>query len=449
MVTEYQQPLRWQPMGRHDPLNIRCYTWATVGTIATIAAAATSMASIGYSAAQGAPKTPDLASASREVAQAQANALPVQRGLAAAEQQGGQFSQFVPTHTEQQTFVKVPTGFGGGTVGPGMGGGGTLSQVADAANGMGLADVLGGVFGFGNDKPQYKYIPYKAEDWKEGGKYADYLTQHPKFDLNSAITQKSVKVKAGEQLSDFTGVGTADIEGKLAQQYADIQTKLGAKYGKAFAENATAEARQADPLGFAARDKQLSMIQDQIAHPLPISPLSGEINDQVQAQVDAGKGLDPMSREMLDAAIARSAKDRGQGGDAAGVETAATTGAAGQARLQAAEGKGVNWLSSGATPQDIAYRQEQQNLADLGSFVGGQTPQSQFNNLSGAQQGATPFVPGQQQPTMPNNAGPAGSNFSVGAWQQNLRNQSSQANGWMGGISALLSGVGAAAKTGQ
>lgn len=435
-------------MGRHDPLMTRCHTWATVGTIATIASAAASLSAMGYQAAQGAPKTPDLASASREVSQAQAAALPIQRGLSAAEAQGGKYTQFVPTHKESQQFVKVPSGFASGsTIGPGMGGGGTAAEVADAANGLGLADVVGGALGFG-DEQQYKYIPYKPEDWAEGGKYASYAAAHPKFNLKGSIVNRNVKVKGHDQTSDFTGMGTADITGKLAQQQAKIQEELGAKYGPQFASEALKEARQADPLGFAARDQELSMIQDQIANPQPINPLSTELEQRMQQRVDAGAGLDSMSKEVLDAAIARSNADRGGRTGTSGVETNLTTGMEGAARRQSGIGQAQSFLSSGSTPEDIAYRREQQNLANLSSFQSGQTPESQFQNLSGAAQGATPFIPGQPGPTMPNNAGPAGSNYSVGSYLQNLRNQSGQANTWLGGLSALLSGVGAAAKTG-
>ena len=380
----------------------------TIATIAGIAAAAISIASVGYSVAQGAPKVPNAASSSREVAEAQANALPTQRALAAAEQQGGQAQYDVAAHREKQPFIKLPT--------PPSEGRGGVRQPA-------------------------KYVPYVESEWQPGGKYYE---QYPNFDAQSHLVQRKVKVPGGTKTADFTGYGTADVEGKLAQQYADIQTELGKKYGTQFAEEARKEAQLADPQGFAARDKELELIQNEIANPKPINPMASTLDQRIKDRLSAGSGLDDMSRELLDAAVARSAADRGGGASAQGVETSATTGQEGAARRQAATTAGQAWLTSGATPEDVEYRREQQNLADLGAFVGGKTPQSQFGALSGAGRGATPFVSGQPLPTQPNNASTVGPAYSLAAYQQNLRNQGSQAN-WMSGLAAALGGLGGTA----
>lgn len=414
----------------------------TIATYAAIAAAAASIASIGYSASQGAPKLPNAASASREIAQAQAEGLASQRALAAAEQQGGKFSQFIPKHTEQQQFVRIPTG--------------TNSIVENTFKGEGKNTTLGstaavmtggisGLFGVG-DEQTYRYVPYKAEEWQAGGKYNPDGKYDQKF-LDKNLVKRGVKVGGKTQENDFAGYGTADIEGKLATQMADVQERLSKKYGVPFAEEATKEARLADPMGFAARDKELELIQNQIDNPPPVNPLSKSLDDRMKSRLDAGSGLDPMSKELLDKAVAKANASRGGQTAAGDVENSMSTGMQGAARRQAGIGQAQSWLTSGSTPEDIAYRREQQNKANLGSFVAGQTPESQFHDLSGAGQGATPFYPGQPAPTMPNNAGQVGQAGSVAAWQQSLRNQSGQANGWLAGISSVLNGIGTVAIT--
>ena len=52
------------------------------------------------------------------------------------------------------------------------------------------------------------------------------------------------------------------------------------------------------------------------------------------------------------------------------------------------------FLTSGATPEDVAYRREEQAFANLGSFAVGESPIAQFGQLSGAGEGAVPFGTG-------------------------------------------------------
>jgi hypothetical protein len=244
---------------------------------------------------------------------------------------------------------------------------------------------------------------------------------------------------------DFTGYGTADVEGKLAQQYAEMQKQLGAKYGTQFAEEARREQELADPQGTAARKMEYDLIQKELSNPQPINPLSSTLESQIDAQLKAGAGLDPMSKDLLDQSVARANADRAGGVQAGDVATSMMTGAEGEARRQAAINKGQAFVSSGSSPADIEYRREQQNLANLSSFVQGRTPESQFQQLSGASQGATPFVAAQQAPTMPGGASQTGGAYSVAAYNAKLQ-QASQPNPWLAGVSSLLSSVGSTAK---
>src|SRR5262245_44122110 len=92
---------RIQPGFRYEPAHAQAQFLSTLGTIAAIASAATSIAGSAYAASQGTPSAPNPYSSSRKVAQAQANALAKQRQLSASEQMGGKASQRIPKHKEQ------------------------------------------------------------------------------------------------------------------------------------------------------------------------------------------------------------------------------------------------------------------------------------------------------------------------------------------------------------
>lgn len=375
----------------------------TIATVATIVTAAASLANMGYQASQGTPQGPNMASASREIAEATARALPEQRALAAAAQQGGTTDISTAQHKEkvQRPYVAVPGRKGGGQ----------------------------------------RWIPYVESEWKPGGVYYNENEGPPRIHMRTERTT----IPAGTKAVDFSGYGTADIEGELAKQFADIQTDLGAKYGTQFAEQARKEQEMADPEGTAARKKEYELIQRELENPMPISPLSSALDQQILGQLSAKGGIDDMERELLDSAVARANADRAGGASIGDVEQSMTTGYEGEHRRGAAQGKAGSWLASGSTPEDIEYRREQQALGNLGAFVHGQTPESQFSNLSGAQQGAAPFNPGHQLPNLPANAGAAGGPAAVAGYQAQLGQQGSQANNWMAGMSALLSGISAAA----
>lgn len=381
---------------------------STIATIVEAVAAAASVASAGYAAAQGAPEIPSAGSASRGIARAKARALPLQRQIAAAEQQGGQITIPVGPHKVPKQFVRVPV-IPGATLSPGV---------------------------------PTKLVPYNADEWAAGGKYASLIPEgkSPKIETHN------VKVPKGEKTYDFSGYGTADIQSKLARQTADIESELGKKYGVQFAEEARREAELADPQGTAARKMENELIQQELANPRPINPLSTTLESQIDDQLKAGRGLDPMSRDLLDQAVARANLDRSGRTSAGDIATSLSTGNEGQARLNAAEGKAQSFLSSGSSPEDIAYRREQQRLADLGAFVGGRTPESQFQNLSGASQGAAPFTPAQPGPTMPGGSAQQGNAYSVAGYQANVNAANNQVNPWMAGLSSILSGVGAIGK---
>lgn len=397
----------------------------TIATVVTIAAAAASLANIGYQAAQGAPQVPNMASASRDVAQAQANALPQQRAMAAAEQQGG---EAVKWGYQQRTYGDQQRAQAQARVD-------SLQKQIDALGPKpaGAVDPSGWL-----REPLQKQLDAARTSLANipAGGGTVYVR-----------SSDGVVVPKDEAVQSFKGFGTADVQGQLAGKIADIQTQLQQKYGPAFATQARLNAEQSDPAGFAARQKELELIRGEMDNPMPINPLSTTLEQQIGDRLRAGAGLTDMEQQLLDDAVAKANADRGDATAAGDVATSMSTGESGQARRLAGQQAAQQFLQSGATPADVEYKREQQTLSNLGSFVAGQTPQSQFRNISGAANGAAPFVPGQQAPSMPGNASAAGPAYTIGAWQQQLRANQGQANGWLAGLSGLLSATGSLAKS--
>lgn len=382
-------------------------SFATTGTIISAAAAAASLANMGYQAASGPPKVPDGASASREIAAAQAAMLPYQREIAAAQQMGT--SVTVPTgpHKAKQDLVRLPS------------------------SGLGQVSVPGQP-----GRSLGRVVPYVASEWQPGGKY------YKEGQATPDVFTKKVKVPGGSKEYDFAGYGTADIESELAREMTDLQIEMGKKYGTQFADEARKLTELSDPEGTKARALEYQLIQDQINKPPAISPLSGALDSQIAEQVKARGGIDSMERDLLDQAVMQANASRGGSVNAGQVEQALTTGYEGEARRNATMDKANAWLASGSTPEDINYRREQQNLANLGAFTAGQTPQSQFQNLSSAGQGAAPFYQGQQLPQQPASAGSQGGAYAANAFNANVNQQAGQANGWFAGLSGILNGLG-------
>ncbi len=364
-----------------------------------------------YASAPGTPQGPNLNAASRAGVLADASTLADRRRLEAAAQQGTSTTYMTGPRTVKREvqFVKIPTGATSGKIGA----------------------------------PTMKDVPYVASEWQEGGKYFKSGEGIP------VVFTKHVKVHipAQERTADFTGYGEADVQGKLAEENATNQLALEKKYGPQFIEEALKQQELADPNGTAARNKIYELIQQQ-AGEQPDRPVANLLDSQVADQLAAGKGLDHISNDVLDEAVAQAQASRGEGSSQTDYADPLTSGFAGQSRLSAAQQKALGWLSSGATPEDVRYRREQQTMANEGAFINGQTPESQFQNLSGAQNGATPIYNGRPLPGQSPGAGAAAQGAAVQGFNAQLGAQASQADHWLSGLSVLLHGASAAGQAG-
>jgi len=119
---------------------------------------------------------------------------------------------------------------------------------------------------------------------------------------------------------------------------------------------------------------------------------------------------------------------------------------AAEARRTARQQKAAAFLSGGFAKADRNYKKDQQDLANLGAFLSGQTPTAQFQQLSGAQNGAAPFVGTTPGPGLNPNAGAQGAQFAQQNYQTQMANP--QNNPWMQGLGMGLQTIGTAAAIG-
>ena len=258
----------------------------------------------------------------------------------------------------------------------------------------GWSDLFGG-----SDKPD----PPNIAGANEAGVWADVQTlavrklianaakfgkkidlQIPKFDA------RGNKVGVESVTYDFGGYSDVDSTRADVDFYAEAADKMAAtmldvqeKYGAGFVAQRKEELELTDPTGTAVRE---------------------ELGKSALADLERGYALAPgMRREVTEAEqAAQTARGNVLGSGAAAAEA----------------------LSVG----DAAWRMRQQRLANAASFLSGTTPVAQFGQLSGAQQGASPFNPmGIQSGLSLNpNAGAQGQQFAMNTYNQQMNYAANQ-----------------------
>jgi hypothetical protein len=377
----------------------------------------------------GQPNEPNLGSSSKQLSDFEASILPEQRALQAASEEGGSALNY--GYTQSDTAIQERNKLN--------------QQIAT------LQQRIAGAKGGSSGGQEANYGQRQlAGDQAQLASLQAQLAAIPASGNTVYLNSKGQVVPASQAVANFSGYGTADVQGKIATQNALNQLALSQKYDPQFIAQALSEEQQADPQSVAARGEESNLIQEQINRPLN-EPVADMLNSQVQDTLNAANNdsLTAMDRARLDAAVSSALGDRGSG-PTNGTDTFAqplTTGFAGEQRQANAAQSATGLLASGSSPEDISYRREQQNLANLSAEVNGKTPESEFSSLSGAQSGPTPVKTGAPLPTMPSDAmqaqGPA-----MQDWLSQSNYQASQANPWMTGLSSLIGVGGAAANLG-
>jgi len=390
-----------------------------IAVVSAIAVAA-SVGEFAYTQANQ-PKAPNLAASSAAMADLQAQLLPVVRGMQAAAETGGE---------------SLKPGFTTSTVGAER-----RAEIENEIQGWKQRIDLAGREWSG---PSYREATQYYQSTID--KLTSELANTPEGGGIVYKDDKGTLVPKSQAVASFAGMSQADIQGGLMKQMAEGQLANEAKYGPDFIKSALEQEKLANPEQFAAREQLYQDIQKQIQAP-PTSPVAAELQQRAAAKVAAGSGLTPEEQAMLDIAVKGSTAAQGvpEGTD---FSKALTTGMAGTQRQMASAGAGMNWLASGQTPEDIAYRSQQQNLSNLSSYVGGRTPQSQFRALSGAQQGAAPMA---QAPVLSGfnmGAGQQGAGAGLATYGQQVQAAMNTPNPWMAGLSGAMGAANVAGKAG-
>ena len=276
------------------------------------------------------------------------------------------------------------------------------------------------------------------------GAQAD-LANYPQNYMVNALAQMGGRQTINGKTYDFTGQGNADQSAKMSDQMAQALLDIQKNYGADYVKQRLADLQQSDPAGYAAR-KQLfdSIIADSNAN--PNRPMATALQSQVNDMLGTAGQLDQQALQEVQQGVRGQQQGRGitLGNAPANEENMAVVGASDNLRSQQQQAA-QQYLSSGISPEDVTYRRIQQSLSNLGAFQNNQTPEAQFGQLSGAQNGAAPFNPVNYQNPASTNPGSAaqGLGFANSIYATNTGYAESQANPWLTGLSTGINAAGA------
>lgn len=276
------------------------------------------------------------------------------------------------------------------------------------------------------------------------GIQADTELQPFQYIIN-ALSALGQKGSVGGQTFDFTGLGNADTARKVSDQMAATMLALQKEKSPQIIQQRIDELKAADPQGYAAR-KQLfdRIVADSQAN--PDRPVSQDLQNELQDQLSKGAGFDDARQE-------KQVREQARGGQVASgiylgnaptTQEAKSVVNAGESLQSQRQQNALAMLQSGTSPEDIAYRRFQQNIANLGNFQSGESPTAQFQQVSGAAHGPVNFVGGAPN-TNTFNPGAAGSGMSnaLSGYGGQLGWFGSQANPWLSGMSTSAHALGA------
>jgi len=250
---------------------------------------------------------------------------------------------------------------------------------------------------------------------------------------------------------DFTGLGTADIQNQtsaqMAQTLLNIQQTLGPDYVKLALDNL----KQSDPTGYAAYNQVWEQIQQQAAAPAPGIGMSEQLQGNIQSLLGGSQELSPseLSQVQQGARSNNVASGIYLGNAPAEAEGAAVVGATDK-KQQDAQNAAGEFLAAGISPADLQYQQLQQDMANYGAFINGQSPTNQIGQLQGGRTQAAPYPNTGFSPSTLNlgQGGEMGINNAQSLSSiNNIWNQNTM-NPYLAGLNLFTQGVGVAGAAG-
>jgi hypothetical protein len=226
----------------------------------------------------------------------------------------------------------------------------------------------------------------------------------------------------------------------MAQTLLDIQREKS----PAIIAQRLEELKVADPKGYEARQQLFDKIMAD-ANANPDRPLSTATSRLIQDELAKGVGFnDNKQKQEVQDAVRGNQVGRGiYLGNTASSQEAKTVVGAGESLRNQRQQDALNLLQSGSAPEDVAYRQFQQTLANLGSFVNGQTPEAQFGQVSAASSGPVQFgTQGVNTNLFNPNAAGQGVNDAMQNFNTQQNYNQTQANPWLSSLTTAFNTVG-------
>lgn len=266
------------------------------------------------------------------------------------------------------------------------------------------------------------------------------------------LAQTGGAANLGGTTYDFTGLGNAQQNAAVTQALLPAELQIQQQYGPQYIAQATANLQQANPVAVAARQQEFNDIISN-AQAAPNRPMAADLQNQVLALAGQGSNLttgpDSETEAVQQGVRGGQVASGIDLGNAPASQEASAVVDAGDRQQQQRQQQALQFLTSGVSPEDVTYRRIQQSLANLGSAINGQTPEAQFQSLSGAARGAAPFNPENIQGASTNpNAALEGLQNAAEIYGGNVNWADNQANPWTVGLSSLANGVGALGSTG-
>ncbi len=266
------------------------------------------------------------------------------------------------------------------------------------------------------------------------------LETFPERRMIDAAAQLGQKVVINGKEYDFTGLGEAEY----AQQYGDsmlgqllqMQRDLGPEY----VQQRLKELRLADPEGAAMREKLWGAIQSKVAGGPTDRPDLQQLESVIMGELEKGGQLSNATSSDISQSVLGQQTARGNYlGNAAATQEAGVLADAGARQKALVQQQALAFLTGGMSPDDARFREQQQNLANLGSFVAGETPTAQFGQLSGAANGVVPAANVGPGLGLDPGAGANGVAFQNQIWQ--AKQAGAGVNPWLAGAAGAVAGA--------
>jgi hypothetical protein len=255
---------------------------------------------------------------------------------------------------------------------------------------------------------------------------------------------KGEKITVNGKTYDFTGLGESDYNRAYADAMANAALEVQRKYGADFIAQRQKELNIADPQGQQARKVQYAKILEELGRSADPDANAESLQASIMQELSQGGQLpNTVSHDVSQGVLGRQvARGNFLGNAAASQEAGALADASTQYKTDR-QNRALAMLSSGSTPEDIAYRKAQQSMANLSSFMRGETPTTQFGQLSAASNGAAPFQGYQSQNYSNPNAIGQAMNYASQTYGVQMNQAAQQANPWLAGLSLGFQGLGA------